>query len=107
MDPKVHVKKGDTVMVIKGKDAGKKGKVLKTLPDQKRVIVEGINRVRKHQRPTRALPQGGILRIELPLDASNVLFLCNKCSRPTRLGHKILGSGEKVRFCKRCGEVVD
>ncbi|MGE5417905.1 MAG: 50S ribosomal protein L24 [Acidobacteriota bacterium] len=107
MSLKVHVKKGDTVMVVTGKDTGKKGKVLKVIPNNQRVVVEGINRVKKHQKPSRALPQGGILRIEAPLAASNVMFLCNKCNKPTRLGNKILGSGEKVRFCKKCGEVVE
>lgn len=107
MKNKVHVKKGDTVLVIAGKDAGKKGKVLKVIPDKQKVVVEGVNRVKKHQRPTRALPQGGILRIEAPLHASNVMFVCDKCSRPTRLGHKVLANGEKVRFCKKCGEVLD
>jgi len=107
MGQKMHVKKGDYVMVIRGKDAGKKGKVLKCIPAENRVVVEGINRVKKHQRPTRALPQGGILRIESPIHASNVLFVCNKCHRPTRLGRRILDTGEKVRVCKKCGEVVD
>lgn len=107
MKNKVHIKKGDTVLVIAGKDAGKKGKVLKVIPDKQKVVVEGVNRVKKHQRPTRALPQGGILRIEAPLHASNVMFVCDKCSRPTRLGHKVLANGEKVRFCKKCGEVLD
>ncbi|MGE5396459.1 MAG: 50S ribosomal protein L24 [Chitinophagales bacterium] len=103
----MQIKKGDTVMVVTGKDAGKKGKILKVLPDKNRVVIEGINRVKKHQRPTRALPQGGILRIESPIHASNVMLLCNKCNRPTRLGHKILSTGEKVRFCRKCNEIVD
>jgi large subunit ribosomal protein L24 len=107
MGQKVHVKKGDTVMVIAGKDSGKKGKVIKVLPDAQRVTIEGINRVKKHQKPTRALPQGGILKIESPVHASNVLLVCNKCSRPTRVGFKFLASGEKVRVCKKCGEVME
>lgn len=107
MGQKMQIKKGDTVMVVTGKDAGKKGKILKVLPDKNRVVIEGINRVKKHQRPTRALPQGGILRIESPIHASNVMLLCNKCNRPTRLGHKILSTGEKVRFCRKCNEIVD
>ncbi len=78
----MHIKKGDTVQITTGKDAGKKGKVLKVIPRTNRVVVEGANRVKKHQRPTRALPQGGILKIESPLHASNVMLVCNKCHRP-------------------------
>ncbi|MGE5372726.1 MAG: 50S ribosomal protein L24 [Solirubrobacterales bacterium] len=107
MNNKVHVKKGDTVLVITGKDVGKKGKVLKVIPEKMRVVIEGINRVKKHQRPTRALPQGGILRIEAPVHASNVMLVCNKCNRPTRLGHKILSNGDKARVCKKCGEILE
>ncbi|NLB18046.1 MAG: 50S ribosomal protein L24 [Syntrophomonadaceae bacterium] len=103
----MRLKKGDTVKVMAGKDAGEKGKILKVLPEENRVIVEGVNRVRKHQKPTRALPQGGILCIEAPLNASNVMLLCGKCSSPTRVGMTILKNGEKVRCCKKCGEVLE
>ena len=107
MGQKTRLKKGDTVRVITGKDAGQKGKIIKVMPDEGKVVVEGVNRVRKHQKPTRALPQGGILRIEAAIDASNVMLLCGKCSRPTRIGSKTLGSGERVRYCKKCGEVLE
>lgn len=103
----MHIKKGDIVLVLAGKDAGKKGKVLKVLPEKNRVAVEGINRVKKHQRPNRAIPQGGILRIESPMNASNVMLLCGKCNQPTRVGHRTLDNGAKVRVCKRCGEILD
>lgn len=103
----MHIKKGDTVQITTGKDAGKKGKVLKVIPRTNRVVVEGANRVKKHQRPTRALPQGGILKIESPLHASNVMLVCNKCHRPTRVGKTILDNGEKVRVCKKCNEIMD
>jgi large subunit ribosomal protein L24 len=103
----VHIKKGDIVLVLAGKDAGKKGKVLKVFPEKNRVAVEGINRVKKHQRPNRAIPQGGILRIESPMHASNVMLLCGKCNKPTRVGHRTLENGDKVRVCKRCGEILD
>jgi len=103
----MHIKKGDTVLVTTGKDAGKRGKVLKVIPIKNRVVVEGVNRVKKHQRPTRALPQGGILKIENPLHASNVMLVCNKCHKPTRLAKTVLDSGEKVRVCKKCGEIMD
>lgn len=103
----MHIKKGDTVLVTTGKDAGKKGKVLRVIPIKNRVVVEGVNRVKKHQRPSRTIPQGGILKIESPLNASNVMLVCNKCSKPTRLAKTFLDNGEKVRVCKKCGEIMD
>ena len=103
----MRIKKGDIVLVTTGKDAGKKGKVLRVLPAANKVVVEGINRVKKHQKPNRAIPQGGILRIETPMNASNVMLLCNKCDKPTRIGSKILDNQEKVRVCRNCGEIID
>ncbi|MDD2585978.1 MAG: 50S ribosomal protein L24 [Syntrophomonadaceae bacterium] len=103
----MHIKKGDLVLIMAGKDAGKKGKVLRVIPDAHRVVVEGVNKVSKHQRPNRSFPQGGILKIENPLNASNVMLLCGKCNKPTRVGKKILDNQEKVRVCKKCGEVLD
>jgi large subunit ribosomal protein L24 len=103
----MRIKKGDIVLVTTGKDAGKKGKVLRVLPAANKVVVEGINRVKKHQKPNRAIPQGGILRIETPMHASNVMLLCNKCDKPTRIGSKILDNQEKVRVCRNCGEIID
>lgn len=105
--PKVHVKKGDVVQVITGKDKGKKGKVLEVIPKTQRVIVEGVNMVKRHQRPTRELPQGGIMEKEAPIASSNVMVFCNKCNNPTRIGRKFLDDGTKVRYCKKCGEVLD
>jgi len=103
----MRIKKGDIVLVTTGKDAGKKGKVLRVLPGANKIVVEGINRVKKHQKPNRAIPQGGILRIETPMHASNVMLLCNKCDKPTRVGSRILDNQEKVRVCKNCGEIID
>lgn len=103
----MNIKKGDTVLVITGKDAGRKGKVLKVIPKDKRIVVEGINKAKKHQRPSRAIPQGGILQIESPMNVSNVMLLCTKCNKPTRIAKKFLDNGSKVRVCKNCGEVVD
>lgn len=103
----MYIKKGDTVTVITGKDAGKKGKVLRVMPADNRVVVEGINKAKKHQRPSRSLPQGGILQIESPLNASNVMLLCNKCNKPTRGASRTLDNGQKARVCKQCGEVLD
>ena len=95
------------VTVIAGKDLGKKGKVLRVIPTENRVVVEGINKAKKHQKPTRSLPQGGILQVESPLNASNVMLLCTKCNKPTRGASKILDNGHKARVCKQCGEVLD
>jgi len=103
----MNIKKGDTVTVIAGKDAGKRGKVLKVVPADNRVVVEGINKAKKHQRPSRSLPQGGILQIESPLNVSNVMLLCNKCNKPTRGAKKVLDNAQKVRVCKKCGEILD
>lgn len=103
----MNIKKGDTVTVITGKDSGKKGKVLKVMPAENRVVVEGLNKAKKHQKPSRSLPQGGILQIEAPLNASNLMLLCSKCNKPTRGARKILDNGQKVRICKKCGEVLD
>lgn len=106
-NPKVHVKKGDLVQVITGKDAGKKGKVIEVIPAKNRVVVEKVNVVKRHSRPSKALPQGGILEKEAPVDASNVLIFCSKCDRPVRIAHKFLENGDKVRICRKCGEVLD
>ncbi|HHU87701.1 MAG: 50S ribosomal protein L24 [Pelotomaculaceae bacterium] len=106
VNPKVHVRKGDTVLVITGKNAGKRGKVLSVIPDRSRVVVEGVNVVKRHSRPTQRLPQGGILEKEAPIHSSNVMLYCGKCNTPTRVAKKILEDGEKVRICKKCGENI-
>lgn len=105
--PKLKVKKGDTVVVLAGKDKGRKGKILQVIPEEKRVIVEGVNMVKRHTRPSPKMPQGGIIAKEAPIHASNVMVVCMKCGKPTRTGKKILADGAKVRVCKRCGEVID
>ncbi|MGO0122795.1 50S ribosomal protein L24 [Desulfothermobacter acidiphilus] len=107
MKGKVHVKKGDTVVVLTGKDVGRKGKVLRVLPEEKKVVVEKVNVVKRHTRPTRQLPQGGIIEKEAPVHASNVMLVCSRCGRPTRIGRKVLPEGRRVRICKRCGESID
>ena len=103
----VHVRKGDTVVVIAGKERGKRGKVLRVIPEKGRVIVERINMIKKHQRPTQKLRQGGIIEREGPLALSNVLLVCARCDKPARTGIKLLADGRKVRTCKRCGESID
>ncbi len=95
------------MVVLAGKDRGKKGKVLRVLPEKQRVIVEGVNVVKRHQRPTRQVMQGGIIEKEAPVHLSNVMLVCPRCNTPTRTARRILESGRKVRACKRCGEVID
>lgn len=99
---KVNVKKGDMVMVIAGKDAGKKGKVLSVLPAKSRVVVEKVNLVKKHQKPTKNMPQGGIMEQEAAIHSSNVMLYCTECNSVTRKSVKETGEG-KVRVCKKCG----
>ena len=102
-----HVRRGDTVGVIAGKERGKRGKVLRVLTDKGRVLVEHVNMVKKHQRPTQKLRQGGIIEREGSIHLSNVLLVCGRCDRPVRTGMKILADGRKQRVCRRCGESID
>lgn len=103
----MHIKKGDTVVVVSGEDKGKKGKVLSAFPKENRVIVEGVNMLTKHKKPTAKLQQGGIIHQEGPIEASKVMLYCDKDKMGVRAGYKILDNGEKVRICKKCGEVLD
>jgi len=99
----LHIRRGDTVQVLKGKDAGKRGKVLKVDPIRRRVVIEGINRARKHMKPSQANPQGGVVDWEMPIDASNVMLICPGCGRATRT-NKVHGMGKApMRVCKKCG----
>ncbi len=100
------IKKGDKVVVTTGRDQGKRGEVLKSLPSENRVIVQGVNVVKRHQRPTQT-SQGGIVEKEAPIHVSNVLHEDPKDGKPTRVGFKVLDDGRKVRFAKRSGEVID
>jgi len=104
---KLHVKKGDNVVVIAGKDKGKKGKVLQAFPSESRVIIEGVNIIKRHTRPTQKMPQGGIIEREAPIHVSNVMPFCSKCGKGVRITKKELADGRKVRSCHRCGEVFD
>ena len=106
-DCKVHVNKVDIVVVISGKDDGKKGKVIEVIKDKNRVVVEGVNITKKHTKPTQQLPQGGIIAKESPIASSNVLVFCNKCDRPVRTGRTQLEDGKRVRVCRNCGEMID
>jgi large subunit ribosomal protein L24 len=104
---KLHVKKDDMVMVIAGKDKGKSGKVVRIFSDSGKVVVEGINMIKRHTRPNRLNSEGGIVEKEAPLNGSNVLLLCSACNKPARTGKRTLEDGSKVRFCKKCNEIVD
>jgi large subunit ribosomal protein L24 len=100
------LRKGDTVQVTKGKDSGKKGKIINVLDEGTRVLVEGINLVKKHKRQTRQDQQGGIVSIERPLSTANLMYVCKACSRAARIGFRIQNDKTKVRFCKSCNEAV-
>jgi large subunit ribosomal protein L24 len=101
------IKKNDTVMVITGKYKGKKGRVIKVIPSENRVIVEKINIVKRHMKPSRKYAQGGIIEKEAPIHRSNVMLICPKCDKPTRISAQVLADGKKVRVCKKCKEVID
>ena len=102
------IRRNDNVVVITGKDRGKRGRVLKVVPETNRLVVEGVNIIKRHTKPN---PQrqikGGVVEREAALHASNVQIVCPECGKPTRLGKKILGDGRKVRVCRKCEGVVD
>ena len=100
------IRKGDTVMVLAGKDNGKKGKVLRVLPKKGRAIVEKVNFVKKHIKRRREDQQAGIVQVENPIQISNLALICKGCNRPTRVGYSRLADGTKSRFCKKCKEMV-
>lgn len=103
----MRIKKNDTVLVISGKDRGKKGKVRRAVPKADRVVVEGLNMIKRHSRARRAARQAGIVELEAPIHVSNVMLVCEKCKKPTRVGVKTLEDGRKVRFCRACDEAID
>ena len=103
---KIHVKTGDTVVVLNGKDRGRKGKVLQVSPKEGKVIVEGINMVSKHVKPRKAGEEGGIVKAESALYACKVQIVCPRCGKPTRVSHKLYEDGTKERICTKCGEAL-
>ena len=103
---KLHVKKGDTVVVLSGKDKGKEGKIIEAIPKKGKVVVEGINKVKRHTKPSLKAPQGGILTKEAPINACKVMLICPACKKPTRIAHKEV-NGKNSRACKKCGEIID
>lgn len=104
---KCHIKKDDKVKVLAGKDSGKIGKVLKVDRKKQRILVENINIVKKHSRPTAQNRQGGIVESEAPVHGSNVMLMCNKCIKPARIKMQRLDDGKKVRVCRKCNEQID
>jgi len=103
----MNIRKNDTVLVIAGKDKGKKGKVRFAYPENKRIMVEGVNFIKKHSKAQGAAKQAGIIEREALLPVSNVMLLCSKCNKPARVGFRFLADGRKVRFCRACNEVID
>ena len=102
---KLHVKKGDTVIILSGKDRGKQGKIIQAFPKKSQVLVEDVNKVKRHTKPSVKSPQGGIIQKEMPLDVCKVQVICPNCNKPTRIAHKIL-DGKNSRCCKHCGEII-
>ncbi len=103
----MKIRKNDTVLVIAGKDKGKKGKVRFAYPEDELLLVEGINFIKRHMRATKQVRQAGVIEREAPIHMADVMLLCSRCNHPTRVGFRFLEDGRKVRFCRSCGEVID
>ena len=103
----MKIRKNDTVLVIAGKDKGKKGKVRFAYPKKERILVEGINFIKKHSKAKGQMKQAGIIDLEAPVNVSNVMLFCDKCNHPVRIGYRFLEDGRKVRICRSCREVID
>jgi large subunit ribosomal protein L24 len=103
----LSIKKNDTVVVIAGKEKGKRGRVLSVQPSKDNLLIEKINIVKRHMKPTKKYAQGGIIEKEAPIHVANVMLICPKCGKPTRIGNTSLQDGKKVRMCKKCREVMD
>lgn len=103
----MHIRKNDEVVVIRGDDQGKRGKVHRTLSEKNSVLVEGVNMTKRHMKPRANIRQAGIIEREAPINVSNVMLICSKCSKPTRVGYRLLEDKSKVRICKQCHEVID
>ena len=103
----MKIRKNDTVLVMAGKDRGKKGKVRFAYPEKQKLLVEGINFIKKHSKARGQAKQAGIIDLEAPIHVSNVMLFCDKCNHPTRIGFRLLEDGRKVRICQSCREVID
>ncbi len=102
---KVH--RNDMVVVVAGKDRGKKGKVRKVDHKKGRVVVEGVNLIKRHSKTKGKTRQAGIIELDGPIHASNVMVICNKCNKPARIGHRVLEDGKRARYCHTCSEIID
>jgi large subunit ribosomal protein L24 len=103
----MHVRKGDTVLVLTGKDRGLRGRIIRAEPRRQRAVVEGLNKVKRHTRPNPRLIQGGIIEKEAPIHVSNLMLICPHCHRPTRPAHMVTETGAKSRSCRRSGAAID
>lgn len=103
----MKIRKGDNVLIIKGKDRGKMGKVRRAFPQDNRVVVEGLNMIKRHSRARGVMRQAGIIQREAPIDVAKVMIICGKCNKPTRIGSRLLAEGKRARFCRACNEVMD
>ncbi len=103
----LRIKKEDTVVVLNGKDQGKRGRVIAVFPQKGRLLVERVNMIKKHMKPNQQYKQGGIIEMEASLITSNVMLVCPKCDEPTRVANQVLEDGRKIRACKKCKEVID
>ena len=103
----MKIRKNDNVLIVAGKEKGKKGKVRKTLPDKDKVIVEGLNLIKRHSKTKGKTRQAGIIELEGPVHVSNVMVICNKCNKPARVGFRVLEDSKKARFCRNCDEIID
>jgi large subunit ribosomal protein L24 len=103
----LKIRKGDKVQVLTGKYRGQEGKVLKSFPEGRRVVVEGVNLIKRHTRPSQENPQGGIVTKEAPIDVSNVALICDSCARVVRVGYRMDNEGRKRRVCRKCGTDLD
>lgn len=103
----LRIKKGDRVYILKGKDRGKEGKIIKVFPKKEKIVVEGINRVKRHTKPTQRNTQGGIIEKEAPIAISNAMLICPNCANPTRFSVGFVKEKDKTRICKRCKEPID
>ena len=97
----------DNVLVTKGRDRGKQGRIARVLIKQQKVVVEGINIVTRHQKPTGAFQQGGMIQKEMPIPVSNVVLICQSCTKPAKIGYRHLADGTKARFCTKCEEIIE
>lgn len=103
----MKIRQGDQVIVVAGKEKGKRGRIKRVILQENRVVIDGVNFVKKHRRPRGQMDQGGIIEFEAPIHVSNVMLVCPHCKKPVRVGHELLPEGEKVRVCRSCEEVLD